>query len=72
MDGTLDRAAATLDPAQRYALYAAAEQRALAATPLVPLFHSVNYELLRSYVHGVTITPLGILRLKDAYIDRGH
>jgi peptide/nickel transport system substrate-binding protein/oligopeptide transport system substrate-binding protein len=72
VDGTLDRAAATPDPAQRYALYAAAEQRALAATPLVPLFHSVNYELLRSYVHGVTITPLGILNLKDAYIDRGH
>ncbi|HEX6606717.1 MAG TPA: peptide ABC transporter substrate-binding protein [Chloroflexia bacterium] len=72
VDSTLDRAAATPDPAPRYALYAAAEQRALAATPLVPLFHSVNYELLRSYVHGVTITPLGILNLKDAYIDRGH
>jgi oligopeptide transport system substrate-binding protein len=72
VDSTLDRAAATPDRAQRYTLYATAEQRALAATPLVPLFHSENYELLRAYVHGVTITPLGILNLKDAYIDREH
>ena len=63
----------TGDPTSLYLPESAtAEQRALAATPLVPLFHSENYELLRAYVHGVTITPLGILNLKDAYIDREH
>ena len=68
VDSALDGAANAQDPAARTGLYATAERLALATVPLVPLFHQVTYVLLRPYVHGLTVTPLGILNLKDTYI----
>jgi hypothetical protein len=35
----------------------------------VPLFYSVNYTLVKPYVHGLNVTPLGILSLKDVTMD---
>jgi oligopeptide transport system substrate-binding protein len=71
LDAALDAAGAETDPARRDALYAAAERQALAAAPLVPLLHRVNYALLRSTVRGVTITPIGIIDLRGASIAGG-
>jgi peptide/nickel transport system substrate-binding protein/oligopeptide transport system substrate-binding protein len=68
VDATLDQAAAERDPAKRNAIYAQLEQTILASTPVVPLLHSVDYVLIRPYVHGIHLTPLGILSLADATV----
>jgi peptide/nickel transport system substrate-binding protein/oligopeptide transport system substrate-binding protein len=68
VDAALDQAAAERDPAKRNTLYAQLEQTILASTPVVPLLHSVDYVLIRPYVHGIHLTPLGILSLADATV----
>jgi peptide/nickel transport system substrate-binding protein/oligopeptide transport system substrate-binding protein len=68
VDAALDQAAAERDPARRNQLYAQLEQTILASTPVVPLLHSMDYLLVRPYVHGIRLTPLGILSLRDAYL----
>ncbi len=68
VDDMLDQAAAERDPLARNRLYAQLEQTILASTPVVPLLHSVDYLLIRPYVHGIHPTPLGILSLRDAYL----
>jgi ABC-type transport system substrate-binding protein len=69
VDAALDQAAAERDPAKRNTLYAQLEQTILASTPVVPLLHSVDYVLIRPYVHGIHLTPLGILSLRDATLS---
>jgi peptide/nickel transport system substrate-binding protein/oligopeptide transport system substrate-binding protein len=68
VDEALDAAQAEQDPAARARAYAALEQTLLEQAPVLPLLHNVTYMLIRPYVHGVRVTPLGILSLRDAYL----
>jgi ABC-type transport system substrate-binding protein len=72
VDALLDEAAATLDEEQRRALYQEAEQRILDDAPLIPIYHDVQYTLVKPYVRGLHITPMGILDLSTVELVRGE
>jgi oligopeptide transport system substrate-binding protein len=65
VDEALSQAAVETDAAKRMATYAQVEERVLLDHPVVPLYHSVRYVLVKPFVHGLKVTPLGILNLKD-------
>jgi peptide/nickel transport system substrate-binding protein/oligopeptide transport system substrate-binding protein len=69
VDAALDAAQEERDPAARARRYAELEKTILEGTPVVPLLHNVTYMLVRPYVHGVRVTPLGILSLRDASLS---
>jgi peptide/nickel transport system substrate-binding protein/oligopeptide transport system substrate-binding protein len=69
VDAALDTAASETDGKKRLADYAQIEDRILRDFPAVPLYYSVDYRLVKPYVKGLQITPMGILSLKDVYID---
>lgn len=72
VDELLDEAAAAENEARRYELYQEAEQRILADTPLIPIYHDVQYTLVKPYVRGLHITPMGILDLSTVELVRGE
>src|SRR3954469_3356486 len=69
-DALLDQAAATLDVDERAALYAKAEAVLLGDNVVLPLSHDVRYTLMKPWVKGLDITPLGILYLENAWVER--
>jgi len=72
VDALLDESAATEDEARRYELYQEAEQRILEDAPLIPIYHDVQYTLVKPYVRGLHITPMGILDLSTVELVRGE
>jgi oligopeptide transport system substrate-binding protein len=71
LDTSLDQAAIEQDETDRLAMYQQAEQLVVDDAPCLPLFHSTNYILVRSYVEGYKLSPLGIPDLSKVYIDKG-
>jgi oligopeptide transport system substrate-binding protein len=69
-DALLDQAAATLDVDERAALYAKAESILLGDNAVLPLSHDVRYTLMKPWVKGLDITPLGILYLENVWLER--
>ena len=69
-DALLDQAAATLDVDERAALYAEAESVLLDDNAVLPLSHDVRYTLMKPWVKGLDITPLGMLYLENAWLER--
>jgi oligopeptide transport system substrate-binding protein len=69
-DTLLDQAAATLDADERAALYAKAESVLLGDNVVIPLSHDVRYTLMKPWVKGLDITPLGMLYLENAWLER--
>jgi oligopeptide transport system substrate-binding protein len=69
-DALLDQAAATLDVDERAALYAKAESVLLGDNVVIPLAHDVRYTLMKPWVKGLDVTPLGLLYLDDAWLER--
>jgi oligopeptide transport system substrate-binding protein len=69
-DALLDQAAATLDVDERAALYAEAESVLLGDNAVLPLSHDVRYTLMKPWVKGLEITPLGMLYLENAWLER--
>jgi oligopeptide transport system substrate-binding protein len=69
-DALLDEAAATLDVDARAALYAKAEAVLLGDNAVLPLVHDVRYTLMKPWVKGLDITPLGMLYLENAWLER--
>ncbi len=67
-DDLLKQGDAQTDPARRFDLYAQAEQLALTDAPILPIYHNVNYVLVKPYVKGLDLTEVGIWTLKDVYI----
>jgi oligopeptide transport system substrate-binding protein len=65
VDAALNTAASETDRAKRMPTYAEVEARVLNDYPAVPLYHSVTYTLVKPYVKGLKVTPLGILSLKN-------
>ncbi len=66
----LNRAAVEKDETQRFALYHQAEQQILADAPVIPLYHDIAYTLVKPYVHGLVMTPMGILDLSTVELAR--
>jgi peptide/nickel transport system substrate-binding protein/oligopeptide transport system substrate-binding protein len=69
-DRLLADAAVERDPARRRALYLEAQQIILADAVIIPCYHSIDYTLVKPYVKGLTITPMGILELDGVWIER--
>ena len=69
-DALLEQAAATLDVDERAALYAEAESVLLSDNAVLPLSHDVRYTLMKPWVKGLDITPLGMLYLENAWLER--
>jgi len=70
LDALLDQAAIEQDRAVRLAMYQQAEQLVVDDAPCLPLFHGTNYILVKSYVKGYELSPLGVPDLSRVYIDR--
>jgi oligopeptide transport system substrate-binding protein len=65
VDEALEQVGVETDRARRMAIYAQVEERILNDFPVVPLYHSVRYVLVKPYVKNLKVTPMGILNLKD-------
>ena len=68
-DALLEEAAATLDTDERARIYAAAEAVLLADNAVIPLTHDVSYTLMKPWVHGLDVTPLGLLYLETVWLE---
>ncbi len=69
-DALLAEAAATFDVDARAELYAEAEAVLVADNALLPLAHDVRYTLMKPWVKGLEITPLGLLYLETGWMER--
>ncbi len=58
------------DGPKRLEQYGKAEQIALTDAPILPIYHSIGYLLVKPYVKGLDLSASGILNLKDVYILR--
>lgn len=70
VDGPLREAATVIGLDERAALYELAHQALVDDDAVIPLFHDVGYTLVGSSVHGLDITPMGILGLEDVWLER--
>jgi ABC-type oligopeptide transport system substrate-binding subunit len=68
-DALLDEAARTLDIDERAKLYAEAEAILLDDYAVLPISHDVRYTLMKPPVHGLDITPLGMLYLETVWLE---
>jgi oligopeptide transport system substrate-binding protein len=71
LDSLLDQAATEQDRADRLSMYQQAEQLVVDDAPCLPLFHGTNYILVKPYVKGYELSPLGIPDLSKVYITTG-
>ncbi len=69
LDSLLNRAAIEPDEAVRLKMYQEAELKLVAEAPILPLWFNVNYVLVKPYVKGYKLTPLGIPDLSQVYIQ---
>ncbi len=69
VDALLEQARVEQDEERRYALYRQAEAIIVQDAPWIPLYHGVQYELVKPYVKGLVITPQGEYDVSNAYIE---
>ncbi len=72
LDAVLEDAAVEPDPDRRAGLYQLAEQMVLDNWVAVPLRHNNSYMLVRPYVKGFELTPIGVPQLQNISIERGQ
>jgi ABC-type oligopeptide transport system substrate-binding subunit len=72
VDALLDEAAAESDEERRWELYQEAELLIVQDAPIIPITHDVEYTLVKPYVRGLEITPLGILDLSTVELVRAE
>jgi ABC-type oligopeptide transport system substrate-binding subunit len=65
VDEALNAAATESNAQKRMATYAQVEERVLSDHPVVPLYHSVRYVLVKPHVRDLRVTPMGILNLQN-------
>jgi len=68
VDRLLDEAGVERDPAQRLKLYQEAEQVLVDDAAALPLWFSSEYYLVKPWVQGYRLTPLGVPTLSEVYI----
>ncbi len=70
VDELLDKAAVEEDEAQRWEYYQQAEALIMADAPVIPLYHQVEYLLVKPYVKGLHLTPMDIQDLSTVELVR--
>jgi ABC-type transport system substrate-binding protein len=68
-DAVLQQAAAEQDPDLRTQLYAQANQILMDDAIVLPFYYDRSYMLVRPWVHGLKVTPLGILSLDKVTVE---
>jgi ABC-type transport system substrate-binding protein len=71
VDALLEQAATEEDEAARWELYQEIEQQILQDAPIIPIYHDVEHMLIKPYVRGLEVTPMGILDLSTVELVRG-
>lgn len=69
-DDLLRRAAKTLEPDRRAAIYEKAQALLLADNVVLPVYFDVRYTLIRPELKGLSVTPIGILGLESVWMER--
>ncbi len=67
VDRLLEQAMTEADTATRLALYRQAEQRIVDDAPWIPLFHGVDYTLVKPYLRGLKVTAQGNYHLRAVF-----
>jgi oligopeptide transport system substrate-binding protein len=70
LDALLDQAAIEQDRTVRLAMYQQAEQLVVDDAPCLPLFHGINYILVKPYVKDYELGPLGVPDLSKVYLEQ--
>lgn len=70
VDELLDKAAVEQDEETRWSYYQQAEQIILEDMPVIPLYHDVDHVLVKPYVKGLVVTPMGIMDLSTVELVR--
>jgi oligopeptide transport system substrate-binding protein len=70
LDALLDQAAIEPDGVVRLAKYQQAEQMVVDEAPCLPLGFGANYILVKPYIEGYELNPLGIPDLSKVYVER--
>lgn len=70
VDELLEMARVERDAGKRVARYREAERIIVEDAPVIPLYHSVSYTLVKPHVKGLVLTPMGILSLKSVEVVR--
>jgi ABC-type transport system substrate-binding protein len=68
-DAILQQAAAEQDADVRVQLYAQANQLLMDDAVVLPFYYDRSYMLVRPWVHGLNVTPLGILSLDQVTVE---
>ncbi len=69
-DALLAKAANTLDPGERAAIYLEAQQMLFDDLVAIPVVHDIRYTLSRPAVKALQVTPLGILELDSIWMEQ--
>ncbi|MGD9712428.1 MAG: ABC transporter substrate-binding protein, partial [Thermomicrobiales bacterium] len=67
-DGLLEQASREADPEARIGFYAEANEVLMDDAVVIPLFYDVAYTLVKPWVQGIKMTPLGLLYLDSVSI----
>lgn len=67
VDAVLEEARGEADHEKRMELYRRAEEIIVNEAPWIPIYHGINYVLVKPYVEGLTISPQGEYHLNDAH-----
>jgi len=70
LDALLDQAAIEQNRIDRLDMYQQAEQLVVDDAPCLPLFHGTNYILVKPYVKGYELSPLGVPDLSKVYLEQ--
>jgi ABC-type oligopeptide transport system substrate-binding subunit len=69
-DDALAQAAVEQDPAKRAIIYGEAQQILVDDTVILPLYYDVAYTVVKPYIKGLEVTPIGILGLERIWLER--
>jgi ABC-type transport system substrate-binding protein len=70
VDKLLEEARVEKEHGKRMALYQKAEELILKDAPWVPLFHGIDYILVKPYVRGLVLLPTGTYYFNKTYIAK--
>lgn len=70
VNALLEEAAIETDDEARWELYREAERLIMADAPFIPIYHNVDHTLIKPYVRGLEVTPMGMLDLSNVELVR--
>ncbi len=69
VDRLLEQARLEADTERRAALYREVERIAVADAAIIPLFFNVDYHLVKPWVRGLNLTPLGLISFEGVTVE---